>query len=130
MKTATVTEVKGCREWKGERGTIWFHDIVLDNGDKGSIGKKNQNAVREGDSLNYTIDGDRIKEVQQFGNGGGGGFRGGTPASKSAMALAYAKDLIVAQIAAGKTGEAKTSDLAEATITVAKKFHAFIKEND
>lgn len=128
MKTATVTEVLTVRRWDGgQNGPVFYHQIKLDNGDFGSVGKKQENAIKVGDTLNYEINGDRIKEVQQNGfRGGNGGRSSGSPSS---FALSYSKDLMCAMVTAGKTHDLKAAEIADATIIVAVKFHNWLKEN-
>lgn len=129
MKTANVTEVRGVRPWTGKNGTIFYHDIVLDNGDRGSVGKKREGAIRVGDSLTYTIDADRITVVNPS-TGGAGRFGSSKPAaSPSSMALAYAKDLAVAFIAKSDTPAEKMEAVADRVISIATKFDKWIKEN-
>lgn len=126
MKTATVQEVLGVRRWDGgQHGPVFYHQIRLDNGDFGSIGKKQENAIKAGDTLNYEIDGDRIKEVLQ-NNFRGNGKSAGSPSS---FALSYSKDLMCAMVAAGKTQDLKAHEIADAALVVAVKFHNWLKEN-
>lgn len=127
MKTAKVTEVRGVRPWNGKNGTIFYHDIVLDNGDRGSVGKKREGAIRIGDSINYTIDADRITIVDAGGSRSGG-FSQKPAASTAAMAMAYAKDLVVANVAKSDK-PLDLEKLSERVITTATKFNNWIKEN-
>ena len=125
QKTAKVTDVPTIREWKSPEGrSIYYHTVVLDNGDKGSVGKKTSGAIKEGDTLNYTIDGDKIKEV--FQNNGFGGFKGGQRGSSASFALSYAKDLV----SAGHVKLDTIKDMTEATIAVANRFHSWLKEHE
>src|SRR4051812_38954664 len=110
QKTAKITEIFRVNPWKD----MFFFELEMDNGDVASIGKKSQTALKEGDSITYTLEkkdngGFRMKEVRQGNFGGGGGYRGGgsagTPAS---FALAYAKDVAVAMITANKTKDANS----------------------
>lgn len=128
MKTAKVTEVIQIREWPNPKGgSIFYHVIALDNGDKGSVGKKAKGAIKEGDTLNYTIDGDKIKEAFQQ-NGFGGGFKAQRGSSAS-FALSYAKDIAVANIA--KSDKPLEMDaLAGKIIATAAKFQNWLKENE
>jgi hypothetical protein len=130
MKTAKVSEVIQIREWRKtpQDNPIYYHVIALDNGDKGSIGKRSSGAIKEGDTLNYTIDGDRIKEVQQ--NGFGGGFRGsaGGRGSTASFSLSYAKDLVIAAMPFHQ--DKTVNDWVEATKMIAGKFQTWLKENE
>src|SRR5690606_17765177 len=94
--------------------TVYYHDITLSNGDSGSIGKKQEHAIKIGDQITYTIEpsanGNKIKQV--FANNGGGSYGGGNNAGAAArsgnytrssgssrsFALSYAKDLVVSGI--------------------------------
>lgn len=126
MKTAKVTEVNGCRRWDGNNGTVWYHSIVLDNGDVGSIGKKQENAINVGDELTYEINGDRIKAVMPQGTGfGKSGGKQGSPAS---FALSYAKDVMVAAMPFHP--DVKVADWVDVTLAAANKFHSFLKERE
>lgn len=129
IKTAKVTEVIQIREWTNptSKQVIYYHVIALDNGDRGSVGKRNRDAVKEGDTLTYTIDGDKIKQVQQ--NGFGGGFKGQQRGSSASFALAYAKDLAVANIAKSEK-PLEMEPLADKVIAAATKFHNFLKERE
>lgn len=126
MKTAKVTAVTGVRPYDGKFGRVFYHQIELDNGDKGSVGKKSENAVKVGDVLNYEINGDNIKLIQpQQGNGFKGGQSRGSSAS---FALAYAKDLMVAAMPLHP--EVPVSQWVEVSLSAAKKFQGFLKENE
>ena len=46
MKTAKITASSFVREWTGANGTIYYHDITLDNGDTGSVGTKEKNSPK------------------------------------------------------------------------------------
>jgi hypothetical protein len=130
QKTAKVEDVIQIREWTNPttKQVIYYHVIALDNGDKGSVGKKSRDAVKVGDTLTYTIDGDKIKQVQP--NGFGGGFRGAPQKSSSAsFALSYAKDIAVANI--NKSDKPlEMYALADKVIATATKFNAWLKENE
>lgn len=127
MKTAKVTEVRGVRPWNGKNGTIFYHDIVLDNGDRGSIGKRSEGSIKVGDVINYTIDGGRIS-VLNPNNGPRGSFIGKPAASPAAMAMSYAKDLVVANLAKSEK-PLDMAALADRVINTADRFNAWIKAN-
>jgi hypothetical protein len=135
MKTAIVEDVRSIRKWEGPNGTVFYHEIVLDNGDFGSIGKKTEDSIHIGDELTYTIElhdrGNRIKAVNpQFvgGNGGsnGGGFKGTSKGSSASFALSYAKDLAVANIAKA-SGPIEMEQLTERVIAAAEKFNEWLE---
>jgi hypothetical protein len=103
-KKAKITKVTFTKEWGSGSSITFFHDIELDNGDKGSIGAKEKNSPKlaPGTELTYTI------EAGQYGNkikavgapNGGGGFSGGKKSDPklqhAAFAMSYTKDLVVA----------------------------------
>jgi hypothetical protein len=104
-KKAKITRTTFKQEWKGDKGSVFYHDIELDNGDKGSIGAKEQMPAKlnPGQELTYTIEagqhGNKIKAVAPAGGSGGfGGSRKG-PEPKTQIigfAMSYTKDLVVA----------------------------------
>jgi hypothetical protein len=104
-KKAKITRTTFKQEWKGDKGSVFYHDIELDNGDKGSIGAKEQmpSKLNPGQELTYTIEagqhGNKIKAVAAAGGGGGfgGGRKGPEPKTQIiGFAMSYTKDLIVA----------------------------------
>jgi len=104
-KKAKITRTVFKNEWKGPNGSVYYHDIELDNGDKGSIGSKENMPAKlnPGMELTYTIDAGKIKAVNPsgvgggFGGGGGGGKKGPDPKVQIVgFAMAYTKDLVVA----------------------------------
>lgn len=79
-KQAKITASQFKNEWKNPTTgqTVFYHSIELDNGDKGQIGSNKQNPdfLSAGSTLDYNIDGDKIKRVQQPKSfGGGGGYK-------------------------------------------------------
>lgn len=96
-KKARITRTTFKNSWQGQNGTVYYHEIELDNGDKGQIGSKEQMPAKlnPGQELTYTIEqtdkGNKIKAV---------GFKGKAPVDPRAQfigfASAYAKDLVVA----------------------------------
>ena len=101
-KKAKIIESKFIKEWTGDKGTVYYHDIKLDNGDHGQIGTKERlpDKIAVGQELTYTIEegqyGSRIKAVQQSG---GGGYKGKQIDPKQQMisfSMSYTKDLVVA----------------------------------
>lgn len=102
-KKAKITRTVFKNEWTGNGNTVYYHDIELDNGDKGSIGSKEKMPAKlnPGSELTYTIDDKgKIKAVNT--PGGGGGFQGGNKKGPDpkvqivGFAMAYTKDLVVA----------------------------------
>jgi hypothetical protein len=104
-KTAKIIRTVFKNEWKGTNGTVYYHEIELDNGDKGQIGTKEQMPAKlnPGQSLTYTIEqtdkGNRIKAAAPAGGGFGGGAKKATIDPRAqfiGFASAYSKDLVVA----------------------------------
>lgn len=105
-KKAKITRTVFKNEWKGANGNVYYHDIELDNGDKGSIGSKEKmpSKLNPGSELTYTIEGPdpkggfKIKASAPMGGfSGGGGRKGPDPKVQIVgFAMAYTKDLVVA----------------------------------
>lgn len=101
-KKAKITRTTFKNEWTGNGNTVYYHDIELDNGDKGSIGSKEKmpSKLNPGNELTYTIDAGKIKAAQPANGGGGfagGGKKGPDPKVQIVgFAMSYTKDLIVA----------------------------------
>jgi hypothetical protein len=103
-KKAKITKCSFTKEWGEGSSKTFFHDIELDNGDKGSIGakEKNPDKLKTGSELTYTIEsgqyGNKIKAVNsQPVYGGGGGKKGPDPKVQIVgFAMSYTKDLIIA----------------------------------
>lgn len=82
-KTSKITSCTFKREWAGDKGTVYYHDVVLENGDAGSIGAKVKDSpeLQPGKDLSYTIEykdyngkpDNKIKAVRAQTSGGGGG---------------------------------------------------------
>lgn len=100
-KKAKITRTTFKNEWTPQNGgnTVYYHDIELDNGDKGSIGSKEKMPAKlnPGQELTYTIDAGKIKAVQAATGGfGGGGKKGSDPKVQIVgFAMSYTKDLII-----------------------------------
>lgn len=105
IKKAKITKTVFKNEWNNPKGdNIFYHDIELDSGDKGSIGTKEKEPawLNPGQELSYTIEtgekGNKIKRAQENNFKGGGYSR---PQQDPRVQLigfshAYAKDLCVA----------------------------------
>jgi len=105
MENEKKSKIRSCRfvsEWAGQNGIVYYHEIELDNGDKGQIGTKDKNPekLEIGNELTYTIEstsrGNKIKIVS-----GAGGFKGGKPQRDPkeqmiSFSTSYVKDLICA----------------------------------
>ena len=54
LKTSKIKEVKAAKEWQGKNGFVnYYHDLVMENGDKINLGKKTIQEV--GTELSYRI---------------------------------------------------------------------------
>ena len=53
IKTATITQIDGVKPWEGNSGTVYYHNLQLDNGDKINIGKKQE--VKVGWDITYSL---------------------------------------------------------------------------
>jgi hypothetical protein len=100
-KTAKITRVVFKNEYNGQHGKVFYHDVELDNGDKGSIGCKDKEPtwLNPNQELCYTLDNGKIKKVQPQ-NGSGGGKKPFVPVDPRiqfiSFSMSYAKDLCVA----------------------------------
>jgi hypothetical protein len=110
-KTAKIVRTVFKNVWNNPKGgQVFYHDIELDNGDKGSIGSKEQMPVKlnPGSDLTYTIDAGKIKASLPPQQGAGQWPKGGgkpvvdPKVQMISFALSYTKDLVVA----GKIGMA------------------------
>jgi hypothetical protein len=55
MKTSKVKEIKKVSEYNGQNGLTYYHNLIMDNGDKLNIGKKAK--LNTGDELTYELTG-------------------------------------------------------------------------
>lgn len=106
-KTATITRTVFKNEYTGQHGKVFYHDVELDNGDKGSIGAKDKEPekLNPGKTITYIIEatdkGNKIKLVnaaqQQFNNGAKkSNYQPTDPRIQNiGFAMAYSKDLAV-----------------------------------
>lgn len=76
-RKSKIKSSKFVSEWAGQNGIVYYHEIELDNGDKGQIGtkEKNPDKLNVGQELTYTIEstsrGNKIKAVSAQGFKGG-----------------------------------------------------------
>lgn len=95
-----ISKISFVKPWSGERGTVYFHDIEFENGDKGQAGLNKEEPTEYGVGTeheyaliangNYAA---KIKFLKQGGSGGGVKKQTGGNAS---FALSYSKDILVA----------------------------------
>jgi hypothetical protein len=106
MKTAKILEITGTKQREGQNGTVHYISVVMENGDKGTIGKKSADALKIGDELTYTIESKEhngntyytIKEIKDnnFQKKSYSGYSRNYKADFISFAMSYAKDLAVA----------------------------------
>lgn len=80
-KTSKIKSVGTPKEWSNTNGTFYYFQIELENGDRGSIGSKDNppSWLKVGETLEYdlkeTDKGNQIKRVQQNTFKKGGGYK-------------------------------------------------------
>lgn len=133
MKTSKITEVVETKNWDGPNGTIIYHQLKMENGDKIEIGKKTN--LNVGDEIHY-----EIKDTSQEYNKsksvnpewkdkpiGGGSFKG--KSNNASFALSYAKDIFVAHGALGTTTGMTPDDVTLYITGMADDFLKWLNEN-
>ena len=107
-KTAKILKCTFTRDWLNpKKQLVYYHLLQLDNGDVGTIGtmEKTPDKIKEGTTINYTIDGDKIKlstesafQAKKAKSGGGGIYKKREMSDEEYIGYAwsYAKDLIIA----------------------------------
>ena len=81
MKKAKIKSVGAPKEYKNDKGTFYYFQIEMENGDKGSIGSKDSSPsfLSVGSELSYefteTDKGNKIKRVNENPFRGGGGSK-------------------------------------------------------
>lgn len=110
-KKAKIQQAIFSNEWVNAVGkTNYYFDIVLDNGESGSVGvaDKDSPKIKVGSEITYTLNGKKIKIITSSGthqqsktnsNKSGGGSKNSKQEQFLGYAWSYAKDLIIA----GKT---------------------------
>ena len=103
MKTAAITKSWFKKEHKGTNGTLYYHLIELDNGDKGEIGSKTKDPefLGVGKSLDYTItkskNSNHADSIKRAAKEQSGGYKEDPKLKLIGMAMSYSKDLVVAK---------------------------------
>lgn len=79
IKKSKVSRVSGNGTWEGKYGLMYKFEVEMENGDIGeNLSKTSECKFKEGDETDYEfIDGQfpKIKPVNTFQGGGGGGFK-------------------------------------------------------
>lgn len=102
-KKARITRTVFVSEWSNPQGgNVYYHEVELDNGDKGQIGSKEKMPAKlnPGQELTYTIEvtsrGNKIKAVQGDKQFGAKKPQIDPKVQMISFAAAYTKDLVVA----------------------------------
>jgi hypothetical protein len=53
MKTSKIEKIDSVKEWAGQNGTVYYHLLEMENGDKINLGKKKHLAI--GEELTYEV---------------------------------------------------------------------------
>lgn len=102
-KTAKIVRTVFVSDWiSPQGGQVYYHEIELDNGDRGQIGSKEKMPAKlnPGQELTYTIEsssrGNKIKAVTQTPQFAGKRAMPEPKVQMISFAMAYTKDLVVA----------------------------------
>lgn len=99
MTQSKIKYIHQIKEWKGEKWTVFYFSLEMENGDKWTIWKMKHDAFKVWDTLHYEIetkDGrNKFKEIKENKQKQGFWKR---DYHKDAVwfAMSYAKDLVVA----------------------------------
>jgi len=137
-KSSKIAQCLFKSEWRNPSGGIvYYHDLVLENGDRGSVGKKDKMPaeIQPGRTITYTIEGTKMKierENQQPQQSASA-----APAAKASgyvktvkhtdylgYSYGYAKDLIIA----GKTTKKDMENLKLVAETIYAHIGELIKQ--
>lgn len=124
--TSKISRTVFKNEWSGQNGTVFYHEVELENGDKGQIGCKDKEPdwLNPGKELIYTIEktdkGNKIKRVTAKPAFGGNK----SPASPASFALSYAKDVVIASWGEHAPNKMSSDDL----FKIADKMYNWMKE--
>lgn len=103
MKKSKITKIQFTKPWDSGIGTVYFHDIEFENGDKGQAGFKSEVPAdyEIGTEHEYELTPNanpqyagKLKFIKPNSGGGKGGFS--KPANNAGFALSYAKDILIA----------------------------------
>jgi hypothetical protein len=109
MKTGKVVKCKFTKQWKSPMGAIvYYHDVVLDNGDMGTCGRAKEcpDDMKVGRTIEYEMSDNKIKFISQHRESKHNReyskhSHKKNPSEFLGYAYSYAKDLVIA----GKTQE-------------------------
>lgn len=130
-KKSTVKRIThNVRQWNSPNGTLYYHTIEFENGDKGDYGSKTESCTKftEGKEEAYTIESKVsgnytnviIKPVQEQQPNPHQGVKRSYAGNES-FALSYAKDVACANIENGKEISAKN------ILEVAQAFYGWLE---
>jgi len=126
--TSKVKEIKTVKKFQGDRGTTWYFTLEMENGDKGQVAKKTEDALKVGDALIYTLDKSgryvKLKEPRVTNFARSCGDR--KPYDNAVIALTLAKDVMVANLAAGGKTLAMNSVLCNKMTAFAEQLHEWL----
>ena len=105
IKTSKIKEIHQIKPFNNSYGTTYYHQLLLENGEKIEIGKKKE--MKVGWEITYSVDVDGSQheyskakseqpQNQVFQK------KGGSKGGNASFALSYAKDLAVAYVGQGK----------------------------
>ena len=127
--TSKVKEIKTVKKFDGDRGTTWYFTVEMENGDKGQVAKKTEDGLKAGDALTYTLDksGRYVKLKELRVNKFARSYGDGKPSGNAVIALTLAKDVMVANLAAGGKTLAMDSVLCNKMTAFAEQLHEWLK---
>jgi hypothetical protein len=115
MKTSKISKINFVKTWSGEKGTVYYHDIEFENGDKGQAGFKSEcpaeyeiGTTHDYESTENGQYAPKLKFIKAGGFTGKAGFS--KPANNAGFALSYAKDIMIASMSKESKTDALTSD--------------------
>ena len=53
MKTSIIKEITNVNGWDSPNWKVYYHNMVMENGETISLGKKTENAFKVGDTVNW-----------------------------------------------------------------------------
>lgn len=142
IRTSKIKSIDSIKTWESSKGTIYYHNLELENGDKINIGKKSECKI--GWEITYSLTGK--DDGQQEFKSAKSELRDNSPqqaplptqeprqstyvpkkvnSQVAAFALSYAKDIACAKIRSGEFKEVTALDVC----TDAQVFLSFLNEN-
>lgn len=129
MKTSKISKINFVKTWSGEKGTVYYHDVEFENGDKGNAGFNKECPAEY--EIGTTHDYELIPNANpqyaskiKFIKANGGGGKGSKPANNAGFALSYAKDVMIASMNKESKTDVLTSDHC---LKLAEKFYNWLE---